>query len=342
MSHRLKGYFLLAVAVVLAATMNAKAASVLTTKVVREAVSDEIEALGTLKANESIQVTVPLAEFVSRIHFKEGQRVTKNQLLLELESNEEKALLQEAEYTLDEAASQLDRIKAVAKRGDASQSLLDERQREYNVAKARLAAIKSKLNDHSVKAPFSGLTGLRNISPGAYLTPGSVVTTLIDDSLMKLDFNVPGIYLNALQRGINITASNPAFVSEEFVGEVSNIDNRIDPVSRSITVRAILPNPKGVLKPGLLMQVKLITNQRLALTIPEEALLPKADQQFVIVVDRSSNNQVGKQVLVTTGSRWQGKVEILSGLKENMEVVIHGADKVRPNQTLNILTTINQ
>ena len=308
----------------------------------REMVSDNIEALGTLNANESVNITVHLAEIVSKIHFEEGQRVTKGEVLIEMENAEEQAQLREAKYTLEEARSQRDRIKAIAKRGDASQSLLDERQREYNVANARLAALQSRLDDRLVKAPFTGLVGLRHISPGAYLAPGDVITTLIDDAAMKLDFSVPSIYLAELEKGMAITAKTPAFADKPFAGNISSIDNRIDPVSRSVKVRAILPNPDGLLKPGLLMEVALKTNPRQTLTIPEEALVPKAREYFVAVITEQDGKTTASQVAVAIGSRWKGKVEILSGLSEDDRIVLEGADKIRPNSNIKILSSIRK
>lgn len=308
----------------------------------QEKVSDEIEALGTLRANESIDVTVHVSEIVNTIHFSEGQRVNKGDVLLDLESTEEKALLQEAKYTLEEARSQRNRIKAIAKRGDASQSLLDERQREYNVAQARLAAIESKLADLVVRAPFAGLVGLRDISPGAFVSPGDVITTLIDDSAMKLDFSVPAIHLTAIEKGMEIKASTPAFGDKSFSGEISSIDNRIDPVSRSVKVRALIPNPDGLLKPGLLMEVVLTTNPRQTLTIPEEALVPKARNYFVSVISEKEGKTTASPSPVTIGSRWTGKVEILTGLTADQRIVIDGAEKIRPNTSVQIVTDIQK
>ena len=307
-----------------------------------ETVTDNIEALGTLNANESVDITVHLAEIVSKIHFEEGQRVTKGEILIEMENAEEQAQLREAKYTLEEARSQRDRIKAIAKRGDASQSLLDERQREYNVANARLAALQSRLDDRLVKAPFTGLVGLRHISPGAYLAPGDVITTLIDDAAMKLDFSVPSIYLAVLEKGMAITAKTPAFADKPFAGSITSIDNRIDPVSRSVKVRAMIPNPDGLLKPGLLMEVALKTNPRQTLTIPEEALVPKARDYFVAVISEKEGKTTASPVAVTIGSRWKGKVEVLTGLKAGDRIVLEGADKIRPNSAIKILSSIRQ
>lgn len=338
--HLFLGLFLISISLFTHANTPSPTA-VMVAPVTKEQVSNPIEALGTLRANESVDITVHLAEVISHIYFTEGQRVNKGDLLLELQSSEEQAALQEAKYTLEEANSQLRRIKAIAKQGDASQSLLDERQREYNVAKARLHAIQSKLKDHKVTAPFSGLVGIRRVSPGAFVAPGEVITTLIDDSIMKLDFNVPAVYLADLKIGMPIKATTAAFRHQTFTGVVAVIDNHVDPISRSVTVRALIPNTHRLLKPGLMMEVTLFSAPREALIIPEEALIPKADQQFVFVVNPSTIPPTAEKQPVSIGKRWPGKVEILEGVKEQQQVIIHGADKVRPNSPIKILKTIS-
>lgn len=322
-------------------------ASVKVGSVVLEAISDPIEALGTLNANESVDITVRFAEFIREIGFVEGQRVEQGDILLVLENTEEKALLDEATITFKDAQRQLARVNAIAGRGDASQSLLDERQREYSVAKARLSGIESRLDDHSIKAPFSGLIGLRNISQGAYVAPGDVITTLIDDSAMKVDFSVPSVFLRHLKSGMPLKAITRSFPGEIFQGSVTTLDNRVDPVSRTITVRAVLSNKQGLLKPGLLMEVALLANARNTLLIPEEALVPKSHKQFVMVVEASKSEtpnmvHMVSQREVIVGARLRGSVEILSGLKEGETVVIHGADKIRANSQVSVVDDTQQ
>lgn len=306
--------------------------------VVQESVSDPVEALGTLKANESVELSANVSDIVERLHFESGQRVKKGDVLAELVSDEQQALLREAQYTQEEASAQLERIKTLIGRGDASRSLLDERQREFNVARARVQAIESRLRDRRVIAPFDGVVGLRDISPGAFVAAGDVITRLIDDSRMKLDFSVPSVFLPDLVQGMAILAHSRALGEREFRGTVHYIDNRIDPVSRAITVRAIIPNPDRALRPGLLMEVDLLTRQRQALVIPELALVPQGQQQFVFVAHAGEDGQWRAQRrAVTTGSRWQGKVEISAGLKVGEQVVTHGTLKMRDQLPIRVL-----
>lgn len=306
--------------------------------VTQEAVADRVEALGTLRANESVELTVNVSEIVDTLRFESGQRVQKGDVLVEMASAEERALLQEAQYTLEEASSQLERIRSLIGRGDASRSLLDERQREFNVARARVQAIESRLADRRVVAPFDGVLGLRNISPGSYVAAGDVITTLIDDSRMKLDFSVPSVFLPTLRPGMVIEAHARAFPEAAFTGTVQSIDNRIDPVARTISVRAVIPNDSGKLRAGLLMEVDLLTNERDALVIPELALVPQGQNQFVFVAaDDGKGGSLAERRQVTTGARWLGKVEITSGLQVGEQVVTHGTVKVRDQMPISAL-----
>ena len=316
--------------------------AVMAHKVTLETVTDRIEALGTLKANEAVDITVHASDFVTGIYFRDGQRVTKGDLLLKLESGEEEAQRREARYTLEEAKSQLERVKTIAKRGDASQSLLDERQREYDVAKARLAGIESRLEDRKVLAPFSGVVGLTDVSPGAFLTPGDVITTLIDDATMKLDFGVPAVYLAEIRPGTDIEASTPGYKDRLFNGLVETINNRVDPVSRSVQVRARIPNPDGLLKPGMLMEVELLTRKRQAIVIPEEAIIPVATKTYVYRLQQGQQPLTAQRQEVRTGSRWEGKVEIRSGLSAGELIVTEGTNKLQPNSPVTLIDSIDQ
>lgn len=204
---------------------------------------DRIEALGTLKANESVQISSSITETVGAVYFDDGDRVAAGKLLVEMTSDEEHAQLEEARATVDEARRQYERVQSLEKMGTAAASLLDERRRDWDTAKARLGAIESRLADRLIKAPFGGVLGLRNVSVGALVEPEDLITTLDDDSVMKLEFPIPSIHLGGLHAGLAVSATSAAFGEREFRGEVRAVDSRIDPVTRSILIRARLPNP---------------------------------------------------------------------------------------------------
>ncbi len=288
-----------------------QATPVIVSAVATDRFVDRVEALGTLRANETVELTATVSETVTGVHFDDGQRVEAGSILVEMTNEEEHALIEEERSTVAEAKKQYDRLRPLVQRGAASISLLDQRRREYETAKARLRAIESKLQDRLVIAPFAGIVGLRNISVGALIEPGDLITTLDDDSVMKLDFTVPSIHLASLKTGLPIIATSHAFAGRQFEGTVASINSRIDPVTRAIVVRAILPNPDRLLKPGLLMQVTLLKNPRDVLVIPEEALIPSGRENRVLVVDQSVLPTLAQHRQVTAGSRRPGEVEII-------------------------------
>jgi membrane fusion protein (multidrug efflux system) len=297
---------------------------------------DRIEALGTLKANESVDLTAAVTETVTRLYFDDGDRVAAGDLLAEMTSAEEHALLEEAKALVEEAERQYRRVQSLASQGTAAKSLLDERQREWQTARARLVAIESRLSDRLVKAPFSGVVGLRNISVGALVEPGDLITTIDDDSLVKLDLAVPSIYLAELAPRMAIRARSRVYPGRVFEGTVRTVDSRVDPVTRSITVRATLPNPQRLLKPGMLMQVTVSARPREALVIPEAALMPLGNEQFVLVAEPSGEGHQAARRSIRIGSRRPGEVEVTDGLRKGEWVITHGTLRVRPGQAVTI------
>lgn len=285
---------------------------------------DRIEALGTLRANETVILTATVTEKVTAINFEDGQRVEKDDALVEMTSAEEAAELDAEQATVEEAKRQMERLEPLVKSGAAAQSLLDERRRLYETARARLLGIQSRISDRLIVAPFDGIVGLRNISVGATLQPGMKITTLDDDSVMKLDFSVPSVFLSALKPGLEINARSEAFPGRVFTGKIASIDSQIDSETRSIMARAIIPNEDRTLKPGLLMSVELLKNPREALVIPEQAIVPLGRNNFVFVIDEKDGKNIVKRREITMGARRQGEVEVLEGLNEGDRIVSHG------------------
>ncbi|WP_082191402.1 efflux RND transporter periplasmic adaptor subunit [Cellvibrio sp. pealriver] len=302
-----------------------------------KSLTTNIEALGTLKANESISLTSNETKKVTRINFEDGQRVDKGQVLVEMTSREESALLEEARFNADEAKKQLDRVRELAKRGAAAQSLLDQRIREFEAARARYNATESRLKDLILLAPFSGVVGLREVSVGALVSPGDQITTLNDDSKMKLDFTVPAVYLRSLSVGLPIVAKSRDLGDKLFHGEVFSIDNQIDDVTRSIKVRALLNNEEHELKQGMLMLVDLKAGARDALVISESALVPLGSNNFVFVLKQDQGSSVVERRQISIGERLPGAVEVLKGLDIGDKVVTHGLQKIRPGQKVSVM-----
>lgn len=298
---------------------------------------ERVEALGTLRANESVILTAKTTDTIRAIHFNDGQRVARGDVLVEMTNEEQSAQLDEERANVAEAKKQLDRIRALRAAGTASQTLLDQRQREYTAAQARLRAVESRLQDRLITAPFDGVVGLRNVSVGALLQPGTRITTLDDDSVMKMDFSIPELFVPTVQPGLRINAQSRAFGDRAFSGEIASIDSQIDPVTRSVVVRAMIPNDDLVLKPGLLMNVVLEKNPRDSIVIPEAAIIPEGRNNYVLRLDRSVEPPVVRRVAIVTGGRVPGLVEVAEGLAAGDLVVTHGTMTVRPNQPVRVL-----
>lgn len=299
--------------------------SVLVATVRHEAFAQDMEAIGTARANEALDVTAKISNRVTAIRFREGQQVKAGDVLVEFDSEQVRANLTEAEATLSDSRSQFNRSRELYATKALSEAQLDQLQATLSVNEARVAGARSQLNDTIIRAPFSGRVGLRNISVGSFVSPGTVITTLDDTSIIKLDFSVPEVFLAALKEGLTINAGTTAYANDVFKGQVSSIDSRLDPVSRAVIVRAKIDNPDGRLKPGMLMTVKLMRSETPALLIPEQALVPEGNRAFVFAV----RDGKAAKIEVQTGRRRPGEVEIVAGVSEGEVVVIEGTQKVR-------------
>ncbi|AHF03680.1 RND transporter [Marichromatium purpuratum 984] len=301
--------------------------------------AERVEALGTLRANESVMITSTVTETIAALHFDDGQRVERGALLVELTSAEEQALLEEAQARRAEAERQYRRVNALVAQDSAAESLLDERQRDLETSRAVLVALESRLADRVIRAPFAGVLGLRQVSPGALVEPGDPITTLDDDAEMKLDFTVPSRYLAGLTPGLRVEARTRAHGERVFVGEVRGVDSRVDPVTRAVLVRAILPNPERRLRPGLLMRLELLFDPHTAVVVPEAALQQRGQRHFVLVVveDAANDRLIAERREVDIGIRRPGAVEIRDGLAVGERVITDGHQRVRPGAEVRVL-----
>ncbi len=287
-----------------------------------------VEALGTLRAWESVTITASVSENVARLHFEDGQLVKTGDLLVTLQQEEEKASLREQQEVLDEQEREVARLENLARRNQVAQTELDQRRTQAAIARSRIEQEKAQIDDRTIKAPFNGVLGLRQVSPGALVAPGEVITTLDDISRMRLDFTVPARFLRFLEPGQQIEASTTAY-PEAFTGKIAAVSSRVDPVNRSVTARAVFPNGNGLLKPGMLMQVTVLGDERNALLVPEESLVSRSTDHYVWQID----GDIAKRVFVEIGDRRPGWVEVLGGLQVGDQVVRDGVARLRGNET---------
>jgi len=296
----------------------------------RAAIKVTTESVGTLQAREQVRLTSQVTGLVQAIHFTEGQRVTQGQVLVELDDEQEQAELAQAVAVLEETRRHYQRGRELRGSGLITPAELDELEATYKTAAASVRVAEARLQNYTIQAPFSGLIGLRQISVGALLTPGTVIAELITIDPLDLSFGVRSEFLPQLKPGLTVLASAAGLDGQTFQGKLSRIDTDIDPQTRNVKVEAELPNPEGLLKPGLFMTVDLVLETRPnALVVPEQALLLRGQEEYVYRVQ--DNNQV-ERVAVETGQRRLGEVEIIQGLQAGDTIVVNGLQKIREGQ----------
>jgi membrane fusion protein (multidrug efflux system) len=310
-------------------TYSQEATPVAAAPVGKEQFADLVEALGTANANESVTVTAKITNVITKLAFDSGELVRAGDVIAELNDAEASANLAVARATLAEAQRELNRSSQLSSRGVASQQSIDELNSNLQRAEAQVRTLEAQLADCVIRAPFAGVVGLRKASVGMLVRPGDTIATLDDISVIKLDFTVPERFLSVVTPGAKLEAQTAAFPGENFEGQISQVDTRIDPVTRSATVRAIISNPDRRLIPGMLMTVEVTREVREGLAAPELAVVRQGDATFVYVVEKRERGSVSARRNVTTGARHDGLVEITAGLKEGEMVVSNGVHRLR-------------
>ncbi len=297
-----------------------------TSKVVMDTLVNSVEAVGTLRANESVTIRPEIAGRITKINFSEGGRMEQGQLLIALDDSIYAAELKQAEAKLALGRANFNRATTLKKQGYGSDQERDQTASALQVNQAELALAKARLEKTRILAPFDGVVGLRKVSLGDYLTTGQDIVTLFDLSQLKVDFRLPEASLAEVAEGQRIEVRLDAFPGQTFRGEVYVVDPQIDLNGRSLLVSARVPNDSGKLLAGQFARVTLIlSHKENALFVPETALVPRGKQQFVYqVVDGKA---LWKEVRV--GKRMGTRVEILDGLAAGDEVVTAGQLKLQ-------------
>jgi membrane fusion protein (multidrug efflux system) len=308
------------------AAQGAMAMPVETARVHVGPIQRRLTAVGSLRSNESVIIRPELAGRIADIRFEEGERVRRGQPLVVLDDSIYRAEVDEVQASLELSRANYDRALDLLQRGAGTTKARDEALAELRADEAGLHLSRARLDKTVITAPFDGVVGLRKVSVGDFVNVGQDMVNLEQIHPLKADFRVAEVYLAAVRPGQRIELAVDAFPGENFAGEVYAIDPLIDESGRSIVLRARLPNEDGRLRPGLFARVTLVLNERNdALQIPEQALVPQGQEQFVFrVVD-------GKAALtkVAVGIRREGMVEIIEGLGPQDQVVTAGQLKIR-------------
>lgn len=291
-----------------------------------QVVRDQFRTLGSIEAQEIVQVTSEVSGIVRRIGFAEGQAVRQGAPIASLEDREEAAEAERAAAQRDLANQNFTRASRLAEQNVISAQELDNARANLRVAEASANVASARLAQRRIRAPFSGLAGRRLVSPGTYLRAGDPVTELARVDRLRVTFSAPERYLEQLHRGASIAVTTPAFPGQTFTGRITVVDPIVDAATRSVKLVAELPNPGYRLKPGMSANVAVTFEERpQALVVPDEAVFAEGAQSFVYVVKPDSTVT---RTAVRLGLRDSSRVEITEGLTAGQTVVTAGHQKV--------------
>ncbi len=302
------------------------AVGVETVKVSSSGFRDDAAAVGSLKSNESVVLRPEIAGRIAAIHLREGMPAAKGAVLVALDAATQSAELRQAEANLALAQANYKRTDELYQKKFVSERARDESAASLKVLEAAVALARAKLQKTQIRAPFAGIVGIRNVSVGDYVKEGQELINIEDIGSLKVDFRLPESYLPRLGKGQSVEVSSDALPGQAFNGTLDAIDPLIDASGRAISLRARLDNPERRLRPGMFVRVRLaFGGERQGLSVPEEALVPAGNDNFVFkVVDGKA-----QRVMVKIGQRRGAAVEIEEGLQAGDEVVTAGQLKLR-------------
>ncbi len=302
----------------------------------RERVSEIISLVGNLLANESVEIKSEIDGTVAEINFQEGQRVEIGQLLIRLDERKLVAAVAEAEATFKLSQSNFERSRQLFKEKLVAQQEFDQMASIFEITKANLELKRQQLKDARVLAPFSGIVGARNVSPGQVISKTLTLTWLTDIDPVKVEVNVPERFISQLKVGQKIQINVATYPDKKFEGAVYFIAEQVNSVTRTALVKAKVPNPELLLKPGMFAYLELTLRIREnAIVIPESALsqLIEGGGATVFIVDQAGTAQMRK---VKLGVRTAGKVEVVEGVSEGEKVIVEGLQKIGPGMPVKV------
>lgn len=302
-----------------------------------ETVRDEVNAVGSLNAVNTVELTTEVSGRVVQLNLETGRRVEQGEVLLQLDDRQARADLTVIEAQLADARRQYERAQRLRSNNSISQSRVDELRTAVDVAGAQRQSAQVRLENHRVEAPFAGVVGLSDISVGAYTTAGTSVTTLDTTDQMELGFSIPERFLGQVSLGQRVRGASPTYPDQGFSGQLVELGSRISELSRSLPVRALIDNAEGLLRPGQFMSATLTLRERQALVIPEQAVMIRGDEHYVFVAE----DGVARRVSVDLGSRMPGFVEVSSGLNEDDPVIVTGQDRLSSGDRIRLLQDDN-
>lgn len=302
-----------------------------------DTVRDVVTAVGSLKAVNAVELTTEISGRVVALDLKTGGRVEQGDVLLRLDDRQSRADLKVIEAQMADARRKLERAQSLRSNNSISQSQVDELRTAVDVGEAQRQAAQVRLENHRIEAPFAGVVGLSDISIGAYVTAGTTVTTLDETDRMELNFAIPERFLGQVKLGQQVRGTSPAFSDIQFSGELAELGTRVNELSRTLPVRALLDNPDGKLRPGQFISAALTLRERQALVIPEQAVMVRGDEKYVFVAE----DGIARRISVVLGSRMPGLVEVAEGLTLESAVIVTGQDRLSSGSRIRVLDEDN-
>ncbi|KTC77050.1 efflux RND transporter periplasmic adaptor subunit [Legionella brunensis] len=307
-------------------TIEPKPVIVETAPVTAKILADQFETIGSLASTDNIDISSELAGQISAIYFKPGANVKKGTLLIQLDATVLKSELASAKANLALSETSYERTSELAKRKLASEQALDQALADLRGKQNTVKAKQAQLEKLSLRAPFSGTLGSRQVSIGQYVKVGQPLVRLVANQKLRVEYNLPERYLPRLQEGQQVTVVSDAFPDEVYTGFVNYIDPAVDKETRTIAVEALIDNKQDLLSAGLFVRVNHeFGEKKRRLLVPEESLIPTINGQKIFVL----RNDKAVAVPVKTGAHHGAMTEICNGLNKDDVIIIRGQHKLR-------------
>ena len=305
-------------------------------KVGAVSLDDTLVRIGTAVARESVAVTAQVSDKVTRVNFEDGQSVKQGDVLVELDNARELAALRVVDLAIAEHQRERERLARLLKEDAVAQRDLDDRETRLAVAEAEKERVKVELAYRIIKAPFSGVLGLRLVSLGDLVSPGTKITTLDDIDSVYVDFPAPEKYAAKLLPGQPFKAVNAAYPGVVFEGVVRAIEPRVNEQTRSVQARGVVENAGHRIRPGMLLDVSLSMGAAEATVVPESALVSLGERQYLFTLPEGSDTVA--RVEVKVGRRVGRWAEITSGVGRGTVIVTEGIGKISHGQQVTVTT----
>lgn len=318
------------------AAKPAGAISVESAKVELLQLTDDTQAVGSLKSRQSVVVRPEVSGRITELNFKDGDRVKKGQVLVQFDNQLPLAQLKQSQAELSIAQANHKRNQDLVAQNFISKRSVDESAANVDVAQAKLALAQATAARLTIKAPFDGMTGIRSVNVGDYLKDGGDIVNIEDIAAVFVDYRLPERFQSKIKKGQQAQVDLDALPGRKFTAMIQAIDPLVEANGRSVGVRACIDNRQNQLRPGMFARVNTVFAQRdNAKVIPEEAIVPQGGKQFVIklVNGAAKDSKTTQRVEVKVGIRRPGKVEILEGLSEGDEVITAGQQRIRADGT---------